>query len=461
MSDTDRQIAEWVEETPFLDTHEHLIEESQRVAGAIDQRFLPCNDWAYLFRSYAAEDLVVSGLAAADLRRFLGPDLRSEEKFRLIAPFWDRIRHTGYAQALRYTFRGLYGEDDLTAQSVARIAEKYHDTVQAGFYQRVLKLANIQGCHVNSLQRIFMETEQPALLDQDISILQLCRCSSADFARVEAETGRRPTTLEEWIDVIDFYFATYASRAVAVKSQIAYSRALDFVPVTKTYASRLFPHHSDRSGRLHALGPEDLKALQDFLFRYCISKAGEFGLPVKLHTGVLAGHGVMQLSHTRNNAAHVCRLLQDFPGTRFVLMHIGYPYEHEFIALAKHYPNAAIDMCWAWIINPVASASFLREFLMAAPSNKIFTFGGDYVAVEPIYGHAFIARRGIAQSISRLVGEGWIAFEETRDLIERVMHRNAGSFFKKIAAQSSPGSDGQVADSCLSTGAPSCSLDRK
>ncbi|WFU31531.1 hypothetical protein QA635_34220 [Bradyrhizobium brasilense] len=25
---------------------------------------------------------------------------------------------------------------------------------------------------------------------------------------------------------------------------------------------------------------------------------------------------------------------------------------------------------------------------MAVPSEKIFTFGGDYVAVEPIYGHA-------------------------------------------------------------------------
>lgn len=431
MSDMDRQIAQRVEETPFVDTHEHLIEESQRLAGAIDQRFLPCNDWAYLFRSYAAEDLVVSGLPVADLRRFLGPDLGSDEKFQLIAPFWDRIRHTGYAQALRYTFRGLYGEPDLTAQSVPRIAEKYQEMVRPGFYGRVLSLANIEGCHVNSLQRIFMETEQPALFDQDISILQLCRCSVADFARVEAETGRGPTTLEEWLDIIDFYFATYGPRAVAVKSQIAYSRALDFVPVTKAYASRLFPHHADRTGRLHALGPDDVKALQDFLFRYCIEKAGEFGLPVKLHTGVLAGHGVMQLSHTRNNAADVCRLLQDFPETRFVLMHIGYPYEHEFIALAKHYPNATIDMCWAWIINPIAGVRFLREFLMAAPSNKVFTFGGDYVTVEPIYGHAFVARRGIAQAISRLVAEGWIAFEESRDLIDRIMRRNARSFFKK------------------------------
>ncbi|WP_374226613.1 hypothetical protein [Bradyrhizobium sp. SRL28] len=35
---------------------------------------------------------------------------------------------------------------------------------------------------------------------------------------------------------------------------------------------------------------------------------------------------MMQLGHVRNNAADFCRLLQDFPETRFVLMHIGYPY---------------------------------------------------------------------------------------------------------------------------------------
>jgi len=431
MTDVDRQIAQWVEQTPFVDTHEHLIEESQRLSGAIHPRTLPCNDWAYLFRSYAAEDLVVAGLPATDLRAFLGPDLTSQEKYRLIAPYWERIRHTGYAQALRHTFRGVYGEEDLTAESLPRIAEKYHQTVQPGFYARVLNLANIKGCHVNSLQRIFMETEQPGLLDHDISILQLCRCSAADFAWVEAETGRRPTTLDEWLEIIDFYFATYGAKAVAVKSQIAYSRALDFEPVTKAHAARLFPHHADRVGALHALGPEDLKALQDYLFRYCVGKAGEYGLPIKLHTGVLAGYGVMQLARTRSNAADVCRLLQDFPETRFVLMHIGYPYEHEFIALAKHYPNAAIDMCWAWIINPVAGVRFLKEFLMAVPSNKIFTFGGDYVAVEPIYGHACVARRGIARALSQLVAEGWIALEDTHDLVDRIMRGNALQFFQK------------------------------
>lgn len=250
---------------------------------------------------------------------------------------------------------------------------------------------------------------------------------AADLDRVEAETGRRPTTLQEWLDIIDFYFATYGPSAVAVKCQIAYSRALDFALVAKAHASRLFLHHI---GQVRdAIGPEDLKALQDFLFHYCVRKAGERDLPVKLHTGHLAGRGKMQLTRVRDNAADLCRLLQNFPDTRFVLMHIGYPYQEEFIALAKHYPNVAIDMCWAWILNPSAGVRFLKDFLLSVPVDKIFTFGGDYTAVEPVYGHACIARRGIAQALSELVGEGWLAREETSDVIERIMRGNALRFF--------------------------------
>ncbi|MER9274898.1 amidohydrolase family protein [Mesorhizobium sp. M0643] len=428
MTNSDRRITQWVEQTTFVDTHEHLIEESQRLSGVLDPQLLPCDDWTYLFADYVANDLVVAGMPVEELRSFLGPDLSSDAKYRLVAPYWDRIRHTGYAQALRSTFRGLYGENDLTAESLPRIAERYRETVQPGFYSTILRRANIESCHVNSMQRIYMETEQPALLKQDLSILCFCRCSAADVARVEAETNKKPTTLEEWLDIIDFYFVTYGPRAVAVKCAIAYSRALDFTPVAKERAGRAFLQHVGRVDG-HPAGPDDIKALQNFLLRYCIGKAGECGLPVKLHTGYLDGRAVMQLDRVRDNAADVCRLVQDFPDTRFVLMHIGYPYEHEFIALAKHYPNIAIDMCWAWIVSPMASVRFLKQFLLAVPATRIFTFGGDYVAIEPIYGHACMARRGIAQVLSELVAEGWIACEEAPNLIERIMRSNANSFF--------------------------------
>jgi predicted TIM-barrel fold metal-dependent hydrolase len=100
-------------------------------------------------------------------------------------------------------------------------------------------------------------------------------------------------------------------------------------------------------------------------------------------------------------------MLKDFPETKFVLMHIAYPYQDEAISLAKHYTNAFVDLCWAWIINPAASVRLVKEFVLAAPANKLFTFGGDYLFPECVYGHAKIARRAWrrrSRSLSRRSG---------------------------------------------------------
>lgn len=104
-------------------------------------------------------------------------------------------------------------------------------------------------------------------------------------------------------------------------------------------------------------------------------------------------------------------------------MRVGY------LALAKHYRNVVVDLCWAWIINPAATVRFVKEFLLAAPSNKLLTFGGDYGAVENVVGHAAIARQGLGQALSELVDEGWLAERAALDLVEPLMRDNARALF--------------------------------
>jgi predicted TIM-barrel fold metal-dependent hydrolase len=180
-----------------------------------------------------------------------------------------------------------------------------------------------------------------------------------------------------------------------------------------------------------ALAPAEQKALADHLMRECVRRAGAAGLPVKLHCGYYAGSGRMPLARVRQNAGDLCPLLADFPEVRFVLMHIGYPYQDEYIALAKHYPNVWIDLCWAWIINPAATARFVQEFLLAAPASKLLTFGGDYATIEPVVGHAAIARRGLALALDGLVADGWLDAEAALALVEPLMHGNAEALFTR------------------------------
>jgi predicted TIM-barrel fold metal-dependent hydrolase len=137
----------------------------------------------------------------------------------------------------------------------------------------------------------------------------------------------------------------------------------------------------------------------------------------------------MPLERVSQNLKDLCPILNDFPNTQFVLMHICYPYQDELIALAKHYPNVYVDLCWAWIVNPAATTRFVKEFLMAVPANKLFTFGGDYTAVENVVGHAEIARHGLSLALNGLVNEGWLTEQEALALVDPLMRGNALNTF--------------------------------
>jgi predicted TIM-barrel fold metal-dependent hydrolase len=139
----------------------------------------------------------------------------------------------------------------------------------------------------------------------------------------------------------------------------------------------------------------------------------------------------MDLGRVRNHLSDLCPLFRDFPNTTFVLMHMAYPYQDELIAICKQYPRVYADMCWAWLLNPSAAVRFVKEFVTAAPACKLFTFGGDLMAVELVVGHATMARRGICRALGALIQERWLAESDTPELVERLMRGNANEVFDR------------------------------
>ena len=142
-----------------------------------------------------------------------------------------------------------------------------------------------------------------------------------------------------------------------------------------------------------------------------------------------AGFGTMPMRRLRDNMSDLYSVLKDFPDTKFVLMHINYPHEAELIAMTKYSRNVYTDMCWAWIINPLASVRFLKDFIVTAAGNKLLTFGGDFLPVELVTGHASMARRGITQALAELVEAGWLAESDLAELVPRIMNGNAHEIF--------------------------------
>jgi predicted TIM-barrel fold metal-dependent hydrolase len=210
-----------------------------------------------------------------------------------------------------------------------------------------------------------------------------------------------------------------------VKSQNAYSRDIDYEDLPVEQAEPVFTKRLSSNN----LNSTERKLLEDHLFWYSVKAATKANLPVKLHTGYYAGQNGMPLSRLIKNPDSATCLCRTAPDTRFIFMHICYPYYEEILSVAKHYTNAYIDMCWSWIINPIAAKDFLKKYLVTAPANKILTFGGDYIPVEPVLGHAVVARRGIALALSELVEEGWLSLDRAVELTNMIMHENARKIF--------------------------------
>jgi predicted TIM-barrel fold metal-dependent hydrolase len=424
-------LAALIARTPFIDTHEHLVEEERRTGWTKPTPHLPCDDWALLFTHYLNSDLLVAGMPARDYAAFTAPDTSTTRKWALLEPWWPAVKHTGYARAVRIALERLYGVSELNAKTVHRVAEGYRRTVRRGFYATVLREhAGIESCQVNSLEAPFMESRQPRLLMQDLSILAF-GVGAANWQRFTDADGSRATDLAGWHRVIDHWFARYAPYAVAVKTQVAYQRRLDFEDVPAERAAEPFR-------RLVAGEPvsdAERKAVDDHLFWYCVRKATAAGLPVKVHTGYYAGQNSMPLGRVVQNPADFAEVLRRAPDTTFVLMHMGYPCQEQILALAKHYANAVVDLCWAWIISPTATERFVRDFLVTAPANKLLTFGGDYIPVEPVVGHAALARQGLHRALERLTGDHWLTRAEALELVPMLMHGNARRIFRLEAKE--------------------------
>lgn len=419
-----RQILEAVTAVPLIDTHEHLIEEKERLQGAANPR-VPCDDWALLFSHYLNSDLLTSGMPSDAHEQFLSPEVDPLAKWKLLEPYWPAVKNTGYAQAVRIAIRELYGVDELSDATIGRVQEGYQKLRRPGFYRRVLNdLANIESCQVNCLTgEAFKESAMPTLLMQDISIVGMF--AGPNFRQYAPKAGIEVKSLGDWHRVIRWWFDHYAKYAVAVKSQNAYSRDIDYERIPAEQAEPVF----NKVLQGQPVSPAERKRLEDHLFWEAVDQATAHHLPVKLHTGFYAGQNSMPLERLARNPASATDLCRRSPDTRFVFMHIGYPYYEEMIAVAKQWTNAHVDMCWSWIINPIAAKDFLKKFVVTAPANKVLPFGADYIPVEPVLGHAVMARRGVAQALSELVAEGWLALSDALELVDPILHGNARGLF--------------------------------
>jgi hypothetical protein len=425
------ELAEIIAAIAWIDTHEHLVEERHRVRDdghsfidAIDGSAvcIPA-DWTSLIAHYGVDDLVSAGLPATAAAAVLGADLDPLEKWRLAEPYFEATRATGYLRAVDLSTERLFGLR-LSRRTCEAIDDRARALRQEGYYAHILRdVANIERCQVNSLEASpFCVTQSPELLDQDFSLLPLV--FGLDH-RSERMSGIQVGGLDDYVDVIEWCFERFAHMAVAVKCQWAYFRPLAIAPVDAP-PRRAFAHLRRGEATL-----SERRQVEDFLFDRCVRLATDRGLPVKLHLGSFAGNSQPRLGDLASHVRDVTPLVQAYPWTQFVLMHMAWPHQHELLALAKHCPNVVVDLCWAWVVAPLATREFVRLFLTSVPATKLLCFGGDYLTVETVVGHAELARRGLQAALESLIVDGWLTTDEALALVPQLMRGNAERLFPK------------------------------
>ena len=411
-------VARFVHAAPLVDTHEHLHYEGFCTAQ-------PPDVLVDLFSNYITADLVVAGASPEAVARLTDASDRDlAARFAGVRDAWERCRFTGYGQAVHLIARHVYEMEAITPEAIeAAQAQKAAQMRQPGARLALLQQAGLDHVQVDDFcWPCLPDASGPEFFLYDLSWVDFCS-GRPDFAALQREVNVEVTNLESLRAAMSGLFAKYGPCAIAVKSQHAYERTLRWEERDEAEVARVL----EKAVAGREVSAAEKLVLGDWCWARGVELAAEYNLPFKIHTGYYAGHSNMPVD--RIPSGHLCPLLARYPKTRFVLMHIAYPYSEELIAVAKHYPNVWVDLCWAWSINPLASTDFVRRFIHAVPANKLLGFGGDSRWPAASVAYSLQARQGLTRALEAEVHEGHLTEAEALGLAERFLQTNQQECF--------------------------------
>ncbi len=416
-------LQQHIQALPLVDTHEHLYREDVYLQDGPDV----LQD---LFQNYIEADLVVAGATSEAVARLTNADDTDVvERFAGIREAWETCQYSGYGEAVRLIARRVYGMDEITPEALLAAHERNLSLRRPGERLRILKeVGNLDHVQIDNIElENFHWDCSPDLSGPDFFLYDLSwRAFSNGELNVEAiyrEVNVEIANLETLREAMAAIFARHAPCAIAVKSQLAYQRTLCWQERDDVDAERVLKKYL--AGQ--EITTDERLCFGDWCWARGVELAIRHNLPFKIHTGYLAGHSYMPLE--RLNPAHLCDLLRKYPSARFVLMHIAYPYNNQLVAIAKHFPNVYVDMCWAWSIDPYSARDFVRRMIHTVPINKLFAFGGDTRWPNAAVAYATQARQWLTRALQGEIDDGLLLERQAIALATRLMRTNQTACF--------------------------------
>ncbi|MSU25016.1 MAG: hypothetical protein EXS32_14510 [Opitutus sp.] len=227
--------------------------------------------------------------------------------------------------------------------------------------------------------------------------------------------GLKADSFDEYLVALDQLVAGLAARGqVALKNSLAYDRDINFDEPDERLARAAWGQA--------APPPVERKAFGDFIVDHLCRIAATRNVPVQMHLGT----GIIRSSHPLG----VAGLIERHPRTRFLLMHLAYPWSRDLLGMAFVYRNIWLDLTWSFLLSPSHFKLALHEAIEVLPNETRMMLGGDNWHVEETYGAMQTARQLIAEVLEEKLAGGYFNRTTAERLARRILHENARDFFR-------------------------------
>jgi uncharacterized protein len=290
-----KELLYYINTLDIIDTHEHLPsnEEDRDKETDVLTEYLS---------QYFNRDLLSAGLAKTDYTKIIEEKFPIMEKWKIVEPYWEVSKYTGYGRALNIAVRDLYGIDKIDRSTIEELNKKFLETLKPGYFKEILKnrcKITTSLLNVDSLDKDYnFQNERSIYCSKDFYTPVY---AVSDFIypdlwsiieKVEKQSGIRITSFEHWLEATKLLIdKAYKLGAVALKNPLAYQRTLRYERVSRARAEDEFNNifNSKHIPEWQEKIAENGKAFQDYMFHYILDIANKNNLVIQIHTGIQEG----------------------------------------------------------------------------------------------------------------------------------------------------------------------------
>lgn len=417
-----KEFKAYLDTTKVIDTHEHYCGKT-----------LPEeNIFSMIMGLYMKDDMAnVAGSEEVLFGQLMDDKITFDEKCKIFFKYYEPVKHTGYADALRRGMKLSWGVD-ITHDGLHQIKENQSKRTEI-FHDNLIEKYNIKAgvcdmfCVFDILNEDFVNYSSWARFA--ISVPEWHDVKNRNEIRQLSNKMQKNSvinSLDDFKEVIETCIKRCIEKKIFVsfKDQSPYLRKINYKNPTKHEAEKVFNklmYNAKYTG-----SNDELRPLNDYLYHFIVRLAGKYNMPFQHHTGHLAGlYGDVRGA----NAALLTPVIDMYPNVTFDLFHGNWPYMGEYLYLGKSYPNVRLNLCWLHSIDADYSVELMRRLVLSVPTTNVSAFGGDTLWIEHQIGALDQARENVARALISLVNDGKLDMDEAKKIADDWFFNNPNRIF--------------------------------